>query len=71
MLLTSRLASDWCCLGYVDREFGHAGRIYFPMLVRTRDEIISRAKPLLGRWTSSVRPRPAARSPRNSDAFPL
>ena len=35
-------------LGYVDREFGRAGRIFFPMLMRIRDEIVSRAQAALG-----------------------
>ena len=34
-------------LGYVDREFGRAGRIFFPMLMRIRDEIVSRAQTAL------------------------
>lgn len=35
-------------LGYVDREFARAGRIFFPMLVRIRDEILTRAQAALG-----------------------
>jgi hypothetical protein len=35
-------------LGYVDREFGRAGRIFFPMLMRIRNEIVSRAQAALG-----------------------
>lgn len=34
-------------LAYVDREFGRAGRIFFPMLMRVRDEIVSRAQAAL------------------------
>ena len=34
-------------LGYVDHEFGRAGRIFFPMLTRIRDEIISRTQAAL------------------------
>ena len=35
-------AEDWaaCLLGYVDREFRGAGRIFFPMVKRIRDEIV-------------------------------
>ena len=31
-------------VGYVDREFGRAGYIYVPMMVRVRDEIASLAR---------------------------
>jgi len=34
-------------LGYVEREFGRAGRIFFPMLARVRDEIRSRTRAVL------------------------
>ena len=37
-----------CLLAYVDREFGRAGRIFFPMVMRVRDEIVSRARAALG-----------------------
>jgi len=34
-------------LGYVDREFGRAGRVFFPMLMRIREEIVARAQATL------------------------
>jgi hypothetical protein len=34
-------------LGYVDRAFGRSGRIYFPTLMRIREEIVSRGQAAL------------------------
>ena len=36
-----------CLIAYVEREFGRAGRIFFPMLARVREEIRSRARSAL------------------------
>jgi hypothetical protein len=34
-------------LAYVEGEFNRTGRIFFPMLVRVRDEIVARAQAAL------------------------
>jgi tetratricopeptide (TPR) repeat protein len=34
-------------LAFVEREFAHTGRIFFPMLAHVRDEIVSRARAAL------------------------
>ena len=44
---------------YVEREFGRAGRIFFPMLAHVRDEIVSRARARSG--AGGVRPSEGGR----------